>query len=506
MRKNKRKMMFGHNSSADSILKKLWAFACWPFLILFFVFTSSPAFASRVYTIELNDDTINPVTAEYIIEAIDTAHENNAECLIIQLDTPGGLLSSTRTIVKKMLTSPVPLVVYIAPNGSRAGSAGVFLTYASHIAAMAPSTNIGAAHPVQLGDNGPKEEGNWGDLKKILEDIRARQEATPKENEDPLKSQDSKNEEDPTSKQQYPHDENPMESKILNDTVAFIKAIARERNRNEEWAIESVVKSSSITAQEALEKKVVELIASDPIDLLSQLDGREVVVNGHVKRLNTKNATVETIKMDARQRIFNALANPNIVYILFMIGFYGLLYEITHPGFGFPGIAGLICLIIAFYSMQALPTNYAGLALIVLGLVLMLTEAFTPGFGLFALGGVASLTVGSLFLFRSADPVMNISKTLIAMTAAFSVGFLVFLMQMLLKIRRRKPFSGSEGMINAEGEATVDILPRKEGKVFVHGELWNAVSDIEIKKGEKVRVIHLENLTLKVEPQKIKQN
>lgn len=437
------------------------------------------------------------------MEAIDKASEDNASCLIIQMDTPGGLLNSTRTIVKKMLTSVVPLVVYVAPNGSRAGSAGVFITYASHIAAMAPSTNIGAAHPVQLG--GGKENdrgGNWQDLKKILEDIKQTQEkntqeADKKSSKNPKEKVDAPKEDAP-----YAHDENPMESKILNDTVAFIRAIAKERKRNVDWAVKSVVESASITAEEALEKKVIEFIAEDTQDLLNQIDGREVIIKGEPRILETKGAEVVTLEMDTRQKIFNALANPNIVYILFMLGFYGLLYEITHPGFGFPGIAGLICLIIAFYSMQALPTNYAGLALMMLGLIFMITEAFTPGFGLFAFGGVIALIIGSLFLFESTDPVMNVSKSLIAGTAVISAGFLIFLLKMLLDIRKRKSVSGADGMAGEIGIVEKDISADSEGKVFVHGELWNATAGVEIKKGSKIKVTAVNGMTVTVKPLK----
>ncbi|MCK5083685.1 MAG: nodulation protein NfeD, partial [Candidatus Omnitrophica bacterium] len=254
--------------------------------------------------IQLNDDTVNPVTAEYIVESIDRAHQENVQCLIIKMDTPGGLLNSTRMIVKKMLTSKVPVVVYIAPSGSRAGSAGVFITYASHIAAMAPSTNIGAAHPVQMGGSAPRRSGEWSELKKLIEDLREAKRITQdNEEEGKLLAEESTQE-----KEELKADENPMESKILQDTVAFIKAIAKQRGRNVEWAVDSVVKSSSITSQEAMEKGVVEILADSDGNLLEQLDGRSVTINGEEVVLQTKGAYIEFIEMDPRQKFFNVLA------------------------------------------------------------------------------------------------------------------------------------------------------------------------------------------------------
>ena len=289
-----------------------------------------------------------------------------------------------------------------------------------------------------------------------------------------------------------------MESKILNDTVAFIKSIAKERGRNAEWAVDSVVKSDSITAEEAVEKGVVEIIAESDEDLLGQLDGRRVNLNGREIILQTKGADIVTIEMDSRQKFFNVLANPNIAYILMILGFYGLLFEVTHPGVGVPGVLGTIFLILAFYSMQTLPTNYAGLALLVLGLVLLVAEAFTPAFGLLTLGGLACMILGSMLLFESVDPVMRVSKSAIMAFSLTTAAITLFLMRSVLRVYRTKVHGGGQGLIGEAGEAQTDFQPAGKGKVIVQGELWNAVSEDALRKGDEVAVKAVEGLTLKV--------
>ncbi len=443
------------------------------FLILFGFATI--ARAETVYEIRLQDDTINPITVEYISEAIDKATADNAQCLIITLDTPGGLLASTRSIVRKILSSDIPVVVYIAPSGARAGSAGVFITYASHIAAMAPTTNIGAAHPVQMG--GPNRRDSWS------------------EEPESEKGQESS---DSTAQKDAEKDDDPMSSKILNDTVAFIKTMAKQRNRNAEWAVKSVTESSSITESEAKEIGVVEIIASDTQDLLVKLDGRTVDIKGKPVTLNTKEATVKVVEMDQRQKFFNILANPNIAYILLILGFYGLLYEITHPGFGIPGILGIIFMVLAFFSMQALPTNYAALALIGLGIFLLIAEAITPGFGLFAVGGLVSLILGSMLLFDSPVPIMRVSLSVIFSATAATAGITLLLVGAVIRTHRKRAKGGQEGLIGEKGIVRSSISKEHEGKVFVQGELWNAVADTSIPKGAKIQVESIDGLTLKV--------
>ncbi len=462
------------------------------------------AFASQtIPIIQLNNDLINPITSEYIIKAIDRAEAQQAPCLIIKLDTPGGLLESTRSIVKRMLTAKVPLVVYISPRGAHAGSAGVFITYASHIAAMAPTTNIGAAHPIHYGKEKSKEKAEWGELKDLLNEFKKSKEVQ-KDKQDGQDKQDkqevsSKDRQDDLDKKEVLEpDANALESKILNDTVAFIKGIAKERNRNVEWAVKSVVDSESITETEAIEKNVVEIIAKDDQELISKLDGKVVKINDQEITLNTQEAQLEYISMDRRQKFFNILANPDITYFLLILGFYGLLYEITHPGMIMPGVLGAIGMILAFYSMQTLPVNFAGLALIFVGLILLVAEIFAPGIGALAFGGVLSLVIGSFLLFDVVDPVMRVSLPSIIGLAGTASLLSMVLVRLVYKTRTARKIAGQEGIVGEIGIVQHEIKKESPGKVEIQGELWNAESNEVIHSGEKVRVIKIIGLTLHV--------
>ncbi|TRZ47735.1 nodulation protein NfeD [bacterium] len=458
-------------------------------LFVFFVFTfltllhyETFAKANQVYIIKIKDDTINPITADYIIKSIDKAYQDNSECLIVELDTPGGLLTSTRTIIKEILSSKIPVCIYIYPSGSRAGSAGVFITYASHIAAMAPSTNIGAAHPVSLGGG---RRSTWDALRDLI---------------DSFSKKDKEEKGDKTKKLEKDiENTDVMADKILNDTIAFIKSIAKERNRNVEWAERSIRESASITEEEALKNNVIEIIAKDEGDLLKQLDGRRVKIDNKTIVLKTKDASIVYIDMNSRQRFLNVLANPNIAYILLLLGFYGLLYEITHPGVGFPGIAGTICIILAFFSLQILPTNYTGLALIFLAIILFIAEAKVPGFGLLTLGGIVCMILGSLILFESPYKIMRVSLMLVISSSLATAGITIFLVGAVVKAHKRRIISGKEGLIGEIGQAKTDIGVDKEGKVFVHGETWNAIAHEEIKTGEKIKVVKVDRMSLIVE-------
>lgn len=452
---------------------------------LFLVLAATAQANPIAYAIELNDDTINPVTSEYIAKSIEKAHADGAACLIIKLDTPGGLLSSTRSIVKKMMTAKVPVIVYISPSGSRAGSAGVFITYASHVAAMAPSTNIGAAHPVEMGGGKDKKEKSdyWDGFKEMIKS---------KEEKTPAAEKKSKEAEESTP------DDSPMSSKILQDTVAFIKALAQERNRNLEWGVKSVTKSSSITETEALKLGVVEFIAKDETELLEKIDGRKVKLPDGEATLKTKGAEVVKIEMTFRQRLLNVLANPNIAYIFLMLGFWGLLYEVTHPGIGVPGVLGAVFLILAFYSMQTLPTNYAGVALIIIGLLLIIGEALTPGFGLLLLGGIGCMVLGSIILFDSPIPLMRVSMSLIWSVTLATAGLSLFLVTLVMRTHKRQVSTGAEGLVGEQGEARSSFKSGQKGQVFVHGEIWRAVSDDNIRAGDPVSVVKVNGLTLKV--------
>lgn len=395
------------------------------------------------------DGSINPGSAAFIKKAINRASESKAACVILKLNTPGGLLKSTRVIVSDLLESPVPVVVYVSPAGAHAGSAGVFLTMAAHVAAMAPGTNIGAAHPVSM----------QGQMDTV------------------------------------------MNEKSTNDAAAFIRSIAEKRNRNLEWAEEAVRKSVSITEVEALELRVIDLIATSEADLLQQLDGRVVQLNTGQIRLQTANASVTRLEMDLLDKFLNLISDPNIAYILMMLGFYGLLFELYSPGAIFPGVVGGISLILAFYAMHTLPVNYAGLALIIFGIILLLLEIKVTSYGMLTIGGVISLVLGSFLLFRSDSALefVRLSWTVIIATTALSALFFLFVVGMGLKAQKAVPFSGTEGMIGKEGEA-VSVIDEK-GTVLIYGEIWNARSlSGKIEKGKRVRVKAIRDLRLFVEP------
>jgi membrane-bound serine protease (ClpP class) len=391
------------------------------------------------------DGSINPAVDDFIRESIARAKANGARALIIQMDTPGGLLSSTRTIVKEMLGAPVPVMVYIAPSGAGAGSAGVFITLAAHIAAMAPGTNIGAAHPVAGG--GEEVKGVMGE-------------------------------------------------KIENFTASFAESIAQTRGRNTEWAIQAVRKSVAITAQEALKKNVIDIVAKDMDDLLKQADGRNVDLDGRAHTLNLKDVRVNRAEMSLKQKILNALADPNIAYLLMMAGVLGLYMEFSHPGVIFPGVAGAICLILALTAFQVLPINYAGLGLMILGIALLVGEAFAPSFGVLGVGGILSLALGSFFLFDTEGSDLIVDRSIIFTAVATLGAFVLTVSYLVFRSQKSKPTLGMDGLIGKVGEVRSKLGPA--GKIFVHGEYWNAQAEGEIEVGEKVEVVGYEGMNLKV--------
>jgi membrane-bound serine protease (ClpP class) len=420
------------------------------FLSIFFLFAFVSAIPSQekapVFTIEV-DAIINPATAKFIIDSIDEATQQGAQCLIIQLDTPGGMLESTRVIIKKMLSSTIPIIVYVAPGGARAASAGVFITMAANVAVMAPGTHIGAAHPVTMGGGEGKENKT-------------------------------------------------MTEKIVNDTVAFVKNIAKTRGRNVEWAEKAVVKSVSITEEEAVKLNVVDFISPDLQSLLAKLDGRVVKLDGVTRTLQTKGVQPKPIEMSWRDRLLDIIANPTIAYILLMLGIYGIFFELQSPGAILPGVVGGIFLILAFYALQMLPVSYAGLALILFAIVLFIAEIKVMSHGLLAAGGVISLFLGSIMLFQSSAEYMRVSLSVIIPAVMVSAAFFIFAVTKAIHARLKKPTTGMEGLVGEAGTAATSISP--EGKVSVHGEFWNATSDQNIENGEKVQVIGVNHLKLKV--------
>jgi len=393
------------------------------------------------------DGSINPSSAEYINSGIKHGCEKNAECLIIKLNTPGGLLKSTRIIVTDILESEIPVVVFVYPGGSQAASAGVFITLAGHVAAMAPGTNIGAAHPVSL-------QGEQDSI---------------------------------------------MNEKATNDAAAFIRTISEKRARNIQWAEDAVRKSLSITETEALKERVIDTIAISVQDLLGKIHGKEISLSIGKKVLDTKNAEVINIEMDFKQKILGMLSDPNIAYILFMIGLYGIMFELYNPGAIFPGVIGGICLITAFYALHTLPVNYAGLALIIFAVILFIAEIKVVSHGLLSIGGVISLILGSIMLIdtESTLEVIKISWQVILVIVILTTAFFIFAIAFGIKAQSLNPTTGIEGIIGEIGETISNLEP--EGQIRVHGELWNAESlDGSISKGTKVKVTQVSNLKLMV--------
>lgn len=401
----------------------------------------------KVHVISV-DASINPSTAEYIHSGIRHAVEENAECLVIKLNTPGGLLKSTRMIVADILDSEIPVAVFVYPGGAQAASAGVFITLAGHVAAMAPGTNIGAAHPVSL-------QGE----------------------------QDS-----------------VMMEKATNDAAAFIRTISEKRDRNIQWAEDAVRKSLSITETEALKERVIDMIAVSVDELLEKLNGKEIKLSSGNKLLNTTNAKVVNIEMNFKQKLLSLLSDPNIAYILMMLGIYGIMFELYSPGAIFPGVIGGISLIVAFYSLQTLPVNYAGLALIIFSVILFILEIKIISHGLLTIGGIISLIIGSIMLIdtESTLEVLRISWLVILAIVIFTAAFFLFAIGFGIKAQTRKPTTGVEGIIGETGITISDLNP--EGQISVHGELWNAESpDGYIAKGTKVIVTRVSNLKLSVQ-------
>ncbi len=441
--------------------------------------------AAHVNVIELDNQIISPVTQQYIDDAIHRSETDGAVCLVLLLDTPGGLLESTRAIVKHIMNAKVPVAVYVAPSGSRAGSAGVFITLAAHVAAMAPSTNIGAAHPVVVG------EGS-GPVKKLIKRIKrvAQEESASRKKKKP---------EEAVEEELVQEEEtDPMTQKIVNDTVAWITTIAKTRGRNEEWAKKAVTESFSVTETEALKERIVDVVATDVSDLLNQIHGRKVELSGVAVELVTRGASLILMPMTKRQQFLAVVTNPTIAYLLMMLGTLGLIFEFTHPGVGFPGIAGLICIVLALYAFQTLPVSYAAVALIVLGLGLLVAEITIVSHGLLAIGGVISLTLGSLMLFEGPEPSLRVPLNVILPAVATLSMMILFVIQRALRIQRRAPTTGVWGLLGQTGVVSSALAP--EGQVFIQGELWQARSLRAVSVGKKVRVTRVEGLQLVVEP------
>ena len=430
----------------------------------------------EVIVLEING-MINPATFDYIRTGLETAEASSAEALVILLDTPGGLLNSTKEIVKLLLNSPVPVVVYVSPKGASATSAGVFITLAANIAAMAPGTSIGAAHPVSLAPGGGDEKKESPGEKPAEGDKKSAEEKEPS-------SGDKSN-------------EGIMGEKLENYASSFIESIAEERGRNVEWAEEAVRKSDSITSSEALEMNVIDIVEPDLPALLASINGWKVKVSDGEKTLLTKDAPVKNVPMTAKQKFIDIISTPDIAFLLLSLGSLGLLLEFYNPGLIFPGVAGVVCLLMGFVSFQVLPFNYAGIALLAVGIALFIAEVYVTGYGLLAVGGLVSFALGALLLFDTPESDVRVGfDVVIASTLAFGL-FFAYVIFYLIKAQRLTPQLGFEGLMGEAGNAVSDI--HESGKVYINGEYWDAVSDEPIAKGERVRVVEsLEGFRLKV--------
>ena len=417
-------------------------------LLLLLLAVAVPAAAGTVPVIEL-EGPIGPVAAEYVADSLKAAALDARPLVVVRIDTPGGLDASMRRIVRAIVNSPVPVAAWVGPSGARAASAGLFVVAAAHVAAMAPGTNLGAAHPVALG-------GGEGD--------------------------------------------ETLKKKAEEDAAAYVRSLAEQRGRDPEWFEKAVVESASISAEEALEMGVVDLVVRDLEELFASLDGRTVEVAGREFQLDTSGLQAEPVSMSLRQQILRALANPNVAYLLLLIGFYGIFFELSNPGSIFPGVLGGLCLILAFVGLQTLSFSYAGVLLILLGLLLLLLEVKVASYGLLTVGGVVSLTLGSLMLFKTAAAYQRLSWSVLLPAVAATVAFFLFAVGKGLAAQRVRPVSGVDGLIGERGQALEPLGPDRGGRVFVHGEYWNARSEVEVDEGARVEVLEVQGGELKVGP------
>ena len=442
------------------------------FLLLTAIVSSwSAATAAQVVELEVKDG-IGVATAEYLISGIEHAEEIGAELVIINMDTPGGLMKPMRDMVQKILGSSVPVVTYVTPAGARADSAGTYILLASHIAAMTPTTHLGAATPVSLGG----------------------EDATP-----PLDdATDDEDTVDEDADKPAPPSGSSMERKVMNDAVAYIRSLAERHGRNADWAETAVTEAATLTASQALEQNVIEFIATDRDELLELIDGHEVEINGETITLETADAEVEAYEPNWRIRLLGVISNPEIVLLLGLIGLYGLMYEGWNPGAIVPGVVGVICLLLAAYALQVLPVNYAGLALIFLGIALMIGEAYAPSFGALGIGGIAAFVFGSIMMFDSGVPGFGISLTFVIGLALIFALLIIWMLGYLVKLRRRGAVSGVESIVGGVATAMEDFSG--EGMVWLEGESWHARSSVPISKNQPVVVRAMNGLILDIEP------
>jgi membrane-bound serine protease (ClpP class) len=420
-------------------------------------------------------------TAEYIIGGIEGAQERGANIVIIRMDTPGGLVEPMRDIVSAILASKVPVATYVSPGGARADSAGTYILFASHIAAMAPTTHIGAATPVSLGGGDqPDSSPPFGER--------------PAEDREDGKGEDGEDE----PQRDAPLPGSAMERKVLNDAIAYIRGLAEAHGRNADWAEKAVREAATLTAEGALEENVIDLIANSQGELLAAIHGREVTIDNQTVALDTEALEIEVIEPSWRIKVLTTISNPEIALLLVLIGIYGLLFEGYNPGAIVPGVVGVIALLLAAYALQVIPVNYAGLALIIVGIGLIVAEAFVPSFGALGLGGVAAFVFGAIMMFDSGIPGFGISIPFVVAFAAVMGGLMLLSVTYILKLKRRGPVSGRGSIVGGTGTAMQDF--EGEGKVWLEGEAWRAISNVPVVKDQQVVVREMKGLTLHVEP------
>ena len=436
-------------------------------VIIALLFLSNPCFISGsdekndVLVLSI-DGTINPAVSDYLRKGFELAADQDASLLIIRMNTPGGLDASMRDIIQEILSSPIAVVTYVWPDGARAASAGTYILYASHVAAMAPATNLGAATPIQIGGLGSARD---------------------EKEDDPDAAGESRS---------------TLEKKIINDASAYIKALADKHNRNDEWAVQAVQEAVSLTAREALELNVINIVAENLEDLLDQLDGFPLIVDGEPVTLTTSEVRVNHFEQSWRYKLLGVISDPTIAYLLLLLGFYGLIYELANPGFLLPGVAGGIALTLALYALQLLPVNYSGLVLMILGIGFLIGEAFMPSFGTLGIGGIIAFAAGSLILID--DKTMRVALPTIIGTTAVSAFLVLLLMSRVAMMRRKRIHTGVEAMVGTIGEARSDFTGA--GLVWVNGESWNAQSNVPVKKGDQVKILAVCGLDLIIEPSK----